>query len=330
MKRLLVFLLAAVMAVSTGCSKKLNKISDTSLMLDTIVTVYIYGYESEEKLHDYAGAAFSRAADLEKVMSARDEQSELSYVNAHAADQPVKISDELYALLEKALYYAELTDGAFDPTIGELIKAWGIGTDHERVPSEAELAALSGLRNYKNVILDPAEKTVYFSVPGFSVDLGAIAKGYIGDEMKKTLTDLGVTSALLNLGGNIVTIGENADKDSDWAIGIGDPDEPTSEIAVIHITDKTVVTSGGYQRYFEKDGQIYHHILDPFTGMPADCGLLSTSIITSVSADADALSTAAYVMGHDRALELIESLDGFDIIFIDSSKTISGTYPFSE
>lgn len=309
----------------SGCQEKVNTASQTKEVLGTIITGTIYGTMGEGKLEDALDAAFSRAVELENIFSAKASDSELSKVNATAYNTPIKISDELYMVLERSLYYAELSDGAFDPTLGKLIKLWGIGTEEAAVPDAENLNNYVNRHNYKNVILNEKNKTVAFANDEFSLDLGAIAKGYVADEMKRILIEeYKIESALLNLGGNVITIGSKTD-DSPWNIGIANPEEPASAIASIEITNQTVVTSGNYERYFEADGIRYHHILDGSTGYPADNGLISSTIITDRSIDADALSTATYVLGLENSIALIQSLDNVEAIFITDEGEILTT-----
>ena len=320
------FLCIMIMTISllSSCQKKVNTANRTEEVLGTIITGTIYGTQNEDQLMTALDAAFDRATELEAIFSAKLPDSELTIVNESAFSAPVKISKELYTVLESSLYYATLTGGAFDPTLGNLIGLWGIGTENAAVPDSESLEAYINQRNYENVVLDKNEQTVFFTSDDFSLDLGAIAKGYVADEMKRILEEnYDITSALLNLGGNVITIGSKTDG-SPWNIGIANPDEPTSSITTISITNQTVVTSGNYERYFEEDGIRYHHILDAATGYPADNGLISSTIITDSSIDADALSTATFVMGLDASMELIEALDNVEAIFItDEGKILS-------
>lgn len=324
---LLLLLVAALMGM-TGCAR-IHFANETDLILGTIVNVRVYGNMSQSRMDEAARAAMDKARSLEQIFSVNIADSELNYVNAHAADGPIQVSDDLFTVLETSLYYARLTDGAFDPTLGALIQLWGIGTDGARVPSEAELAPLTGRKDYENVVLDAHDRTVYFKTRGFSLDLGAIAKGYTADEMKRLLVDeYGITSAMLNLGGNIITIGSKTDG-SDWTLGIADPKNPedSENPAVLFKTSgQTLVTSGNYQRYFEgSDGTRYHHILDGDTGYPADTGTVSVTIVTDCSMDADALSTAVYVLGPQKGRALIESLDNTEAVFIDEQGQVTAT-----
>lgn len=325
----LCLLLAAILtftALLSGCSKQT---SGTELILGTIVNIQLYGKGSQGKLDEALNAAMDRARTLERVFSVNIENSELNYVNQNASKSPVAISDDLYAVLECSLHYANLTAGAFDPTLGNLISLWGIGTDHAAVPTDEHLLPLVDKNNYKHVILDSSAQTVYFENDDFSLDLGAIAKGYVADEIKKLLiNDYGISNAIINLGGNVITIGGNPNGDP-WKIGIANPDAPedsSSPAVIAHVEGQTLVTSGDYQRYFESgDGIKYHHILDGHTGYPANTGIKSVSIITETSMNADALSTAVFVLGYNDGLALIESLEDVEAVFIDENNQVTCT-----
>lgn len=298
----------------------------TEEILGTVVTGKVYGKNSKEALEE----AFIRAKDIEKVMSAKLSDSELTKVNENAYEKEVKISKDLYFVIEKALYYSELTEGAFDLSIGKLIDLWGIGTDNEKIPQEEEINLLKGKKNYKNIVLNKEESTIRFLNEDIKLDLGAIAKGYAADEMKKIICDkYKIEKGILNLGGNVMTIGSKNENEK-WKLGITNPLNTEEVLAVVKVQEKTVVTSGNYERYFIKDNVRYHHILNPDTGYPAEEGVISTTIITKNSIDADALSTATYILGKDKGLKLIESIDGIEGIFVDNEGNITKTSGINE
>ena len=177
---------------------------------------------------------------------------------------------DTYSVIEKAVQYSKLTDGALDATIEPIVKLWGIGTDKERVPSKNEIEEKLKLVNYKDIILDNKNSTVQLKRTGQAIDLGAIAKGYTADEIKKVLLDNKISSALINLGGNVFAVGNKTDGTS-WNIGIQNPlDTRGQYLGTISVTDKSVVTSGNYERFFIVDGKRYHHIFDPKTGYPSE------------------------------------------------------------
>lgn len=290
--------------------------SATQEHFGTIMTITLYGYNSKE-LETIISNGFEEIDRLENIFSAKIENSELSKLNANAFNQEIKVSDELYQVLEETVKYYELSDGALDVTIGKLISMWGIGTDNERVPKATELADYAGIRGCQYIVMDDAKKTVKFTDKRVQIDLGAIAKGYAADVVKKLINDADSDIyGMLDFGGNIMTIGSKAEG-KPWVIGITNPFSVGSAYATINIIDKSVVTSGNYERYFEKDGVRYHHILDPFTGAPSKSGIVSATIIGDNSMQCDALSTATFIMGVDNAIKLIDSIDGVEAMFID-------------
>ena len=251
--------------------------------------------------------------------------SDIVAINEQAGIRPVKVRSEIIDILEKSLYYAELSGGAFDPTIGPLVKLWSIGSDDERLPSEKEISDTLELVNWRDVIINRDEKTVFLLKEGMALDLGAIAKGYAGDEAVRIAKDAGVKSGVLDLGGNIVTIGWRTDKGSTrpWRIGVQDPlHERGSYIGILSVHDTCVVTSGVYERYFMLDGKRYHHIFSTETGYPVDNGLLSVTIVTEKSTDADALSTVVFTLGLEQGKALVDATPGVEAVFILDDKSI--------
>lgn len=300
-----------------GCSKKEvnTEYEKVEELLGTVITAKVYGENGEEALE----AAFNRVKEIEDTMSVKKEDSEITEVNNNAYKEEVEISEDLYFVIEKALYYAELTNGALDPSLGKIVDLWGIGTENARVPSLEELTPLIGKRNYKNIILNKEKSTVRFLDPNIKLDLGAIAKGYAADEMKDILcNEYNIKNGMLNLGGNVMAIGTKLDG-SLWKVGITDPINNEKVYGAVSIDDKTVVTSGNYERYFIENGIRYHHIIDPSNGCPSNAGIISSTIICNKSIDADALSTSTYILGKDKALELIEGLEDFEGIFIEEN-----------
>ena len=238
----------------------------------------------------------------------------------------MKLSEDTQEILSRGLELCALTDGALDLTAYSAVQAWGFPTGAYRVPDEAELEQLVGTIDYTQVELD--EQTGQARLPGgMSLDLGAVAKGRLGEVLSQDLKELGVTSALLELGGNIQTVGTKPDG-SRWRVGIQDPNsQEGGYLAIVEVADQAVVTSGDYQRYFEQDGQTYCHIMDPATAAPADSGVDSVSIVGSDGTVCDALSTALFVMGRRRALRFLEGppeLD-FEAIFVSQDGIIAVT-----
>jgi thiamine biosynthesis lipoprotein len=287
-------------------------------MMGTIVQLKVYGGNAEKATEK----ALKKISDIESKMSVNIETSEITKLNAKAGISGEKLSVDTYSVIEKAVQYSKLTEGALDATIEPIVKLWGIGTDKERVPSKNEINEKLKLVDYNDIILEKENSIVKLRRVNQAVDLGAIAKGYTADEVKKVLIDNGIDSALINLGGNVYAVGNKPDGNT-WNIGVQNPLNTRGQyLGTVSVTDKSVVTSGNYERYFIKDGKRYHHIFDPKTGYPSEKGIISATIVSEKSIDGDALSTSTYVLGLEKALKLIESIKGVDAIFITSDKKV--------
>ena len=282
-------------------------------LLGTIITGKAYGVHAEEALN----LAFDRVREIENKMSRHLTGSEVDLINQNAGKEAVSISSDTFFVIQSALDYAEKTNGALNPVMGTIIELWGIGTENARVPTQDELNMFLPYLDYHQLILTQNPYTARLTSNKLKLDLGAIAKGYAGDEMARVLSEKGITSALLNLGGNVVVLGERPDH-TPWTIGIQNPlKEERGEVAgIIKTKDTSVVTSGSYERFFEKEGIRYHHIMDPSTGYPGQNGVISSTIIAQSSTQADALSTAVYILGKEKGLSLIESLPGVEAVVI--------------
>lgn len=310
-----VLLIVVVMITFTACQNKRENGTQpkdaTTFLMGTVVQMRVYGSNAQEIIDN----SFARLREIENEMSTNIVSSEISRINTHPGED-IKVNADTYRVIKKAVEYANLTNGKFNPAIGPLVKLWGIGTENARVPAEDEIKEALKLVNYQWIDLDDEQMTVMLEKQGMSLDLGAIAKGYAADEVRRIVKDSRVVSAYVNLGGNVLVIGEKPDG-TPWKVGIQDPRHNRGNVmASIDVRDKTLVTSGNYERYFEKDGVIYHHILDPDTGYPADSGLLSCTIITTDSFDADALSTSIFILGPAKGLELLEEIDGVEAMLI--------------
>lgn len=291
----------------------------------TILSITLYG-KDETMLSNWILEAFDEIERLEHIFSAKLPDSELSKVNEQAFEKPVEVSAELFFLFEIGLSYGEKTDGALDISIGQLVDLWGVGTDHEKVPTSDELEEYIGMEGFRSILLNKENQTVSYTDSRLKVDFGAIAKGYAADQVKNLLLSKSSDiCGILNFGGNIMTLNSKIDG-SNWVVGITDPKDPSNACASIDVCDLCVVTSGNYERYFEQGGVRYHHILDPHTATPSNSGIISSTIIGTSSTDCDALSTSCYVLGVEKALSLIESMDGYEAVFI----TDEGNYYFTK
>jgi thiamine biosynthesis lipoprotein len=310
---IMVFLLA-------GCSRPqmANMPSRTDFVLATLCTITLYDYGKPEIYQEI----FDRLREIENRMSAYLEGTDVDRINKAAGITAVQVSPDVFDVIERAVHFAELSGGAFDPTVEPLVKLWDIGGNSPRVPAQEEIDRVLPLINWRDIELNHENKTVFLKRPGMALDLGAIAKGYAADEAAAIIKQHRIPQAMINLGGNVLTVGMKSDGTL-WRIGIQDPlDSRGAYIGVVQTTGKTVVTSGVYERYFTANGVHYHHLFDPSLGYPARSGLLSATIITDVSMDADALSTVIFVLGYEQGRALLESLEGVEAIFVFSDRSI--------
>ncbi|MBP2033645.1 thiamine biosynthesis lipoprotein [Clostridium algifaecis] len=316
---LIAFLILTILPLyGCGLKKQQDPISKTEYMLGTICTITVY----DDKSEDVIDKAFARVKQIENKMSVNKTGTELDAVADAAGKNYVKVSDDTFYVLKKGKYYSEQSGGAFDITVGPLVKLWGIGTDNARLPGQNEIDNKKSLINYRDLLLDEKNKKVMLKRKGMSLDLGGIAKGYAADEAARILKENGVKHAIINLGGNILTLNSNPDGDP-WKIGIQDPFQTRGNVlASIEVTNKTVVTSGIYERYFKKDGKIYHHILNPFTGYPMDNNLASVTLITDVSINADAMTKNIFYMGIDKGINYVKKVPNLQAIFITKDKKV--------
>lgn len=316
-------ILAAIIILSivqVGCTKELQMVSDSTYMLGTYLQLSVWTTNKQEGM-DTIKSSFERIKEIENKMSTNLDESEIGQINLNAGKTYVEVSEETVDIIERAIHYAELTNGAFDPAIGKLVKLWGIGTENERIPTQDEIQNALQFVDYQKIEFQGDNK-VKLSEADMRIDLGGIAKGYAADEVTKIMKNKGIKHAIINLGGNVVTLGKKADGTS-WKVGIQDPFEPTgTHMGVIEVYDQTVVTSGNYERYFMADDKRYHHIIDPKTGYPAENGIISATIITNSSTDADGLSTSIYVLGVEKGMQLIESLENVECIIITEDKKV--------
>jgi len=293
-------------------------ISNTGFLMGTVIDIKLFNTADQAILN----GAFDIIRDIENKMSLNIAGSEINKLNESSGITPVAVSNETYEVVKKGLKYSSISHGSFDITIGPLVKLWGIGTDNARVPSQQEIEDAKGLVGYSMISTDDSSKSVYLQKPGMSLDLGGVAKGYAADEIAEYLKAHGVSRAIINLGGNVMAVGSK-DAGTPWKIGVQNPfDSRGSYIGTVAVSDSTVVTSGIYERYFESESKLYHHILSPFTGYPVDNGLSSVTIIAKSSADADALSTSVFSLGLEKGMELAESLEDVEAIAIDMDRNI--------
>lgn len=303
----------------TGCSATgRSPRSQSRFCLGTQCTITIYGSLTE----DLFDVVFGRIREIEEKMSRDLERSEVSRVNSEAGNRSVRVSEDTYSVVSRSLELSRLSKGAFDVTVGPLVTLWDIGGEKPEVPSAGDLGEALSHVGYEAVRTVPDVRSVYLETKGMELDLGGIAKGYAADEAVRVLRTRGVRSGIIDLGGNVLVMGTKPG-DEPWRIGIQNPFQLRGEyLGVIETVDRTVVTSGVYERFFEQNGKRYHHILDPETGYPVENSLMSVTVTAANSMDADGLSTAVFVLGRERGRELIESLNGIEAVFVTRDREV--------
>lgn len=328
-RRFLLIVLSIFFVIGLGgCSFIATPVEYTSeqFLMDTIVNIKAYG-DNEEQVKKAVLSAFAEMKRIERLTdrfaqegTGEVEFSDVYRINQAAGEQPVKVNEDVYEMIEMAKTYYELTEGAFDITIGPVMDLWGFGSEEKYIPSDAELQGKMLSVNSDKVILNESEKTVFLQEDGMKIDLGAIAKGYATEKAAAVLLKTGIEHAIINAGGNIDVIGKKYDGQA-WRIGIQDPRNSKNLVGILSLTDEAAVTSGDYQRYFEEDGIRYHHIISPKTGKPSR-DTMSITVITKNSAKADVLSTALFVMGPEKGMELVEQLEGVEACFVGTDNKI--------
>ena len=299
-----------LLSVCMHAEAKQKDYTAANFFFDTVISLRITADENGQELLNHC---MDMCRNYEHIFSRTDESSELYAVN-HRDTDTVEVSDELAYLIGVGLEYYEISEKKFDTTVAPLSDLWDFKSPDASIPDAEDIAKEAAKVDASKVHLDG--NTLSFDSRDTMIDLGALVKGYAADEMAAYLKSEGVSSGLINLGGNVLTIGSKPDG-SMWRIGIRKPFDSDAIIDTVEVSDQTVVSSGVYERYFEQDGVIYHHILDPDTGYPIENGIWGDSIICSSSLQGDALSTTCLALGVEKASELIESLDGVEAVFIN-------------
>ena len=283
--------------------------------MDTYMTLTAYGENAQEAVE----AGIAEIQRLDDLLSTGKDTSEVAQINANGGGV---LSEDTDYLVKRALDIYQSTNGAFDISIYPVMQLWGFTTGNFAVPSESDLAAKLALVDAGKIILSDENGQASISLPeGMEIDLGGIAKGYTSGRVMDVMKSYGIKSAVINLGGNAHVLGNKTDG-SQWKVGIQDPEDENGYLGGVSVTDKAIITSGGYERYFvDKDtGVKYHHIIDPKTGYSANNGLISVTIVSADSTLADGLSTSLFVLGTEDAITYCEehcAEDGFDAIMED-------------
>ncbi|BCZ44477.1 FAD:protein FMN transferase [Clostridium gelidum] len=308
-----------------GCSTTNKEIDKTALKMDTVLQLKAYGPKASEAID----AAFIRIDEIEQMASATIESSDISKINQAAGKEYANVHPEVIKMLKTAVKYSKLSNGAFDITIGPIIKLWGIGTDNERVPTDEEIKSKLPLVGYNNISINDEDNSVKLLKEGMSIDLGGIAKEFAADEVIKVFEKYGVKSAIISLGGSsIYTLGQKSDG-TPWSVGIKHPRNNSNQdyLGVISLSQQAISTSGDYERFFMKDDKRYHHILNPATGYPTDNGVMSDTIVVDSNIPdcnmlSDILTKTVFVSGIDKGLEIIDSVKGVSCMAVTTDYKI--------
>ncbi|MCX7614536.1 MAG: FAD:protein FMN transferase [Clostridiales bacterium] len=328
MRKKCLIVLASLFTLLFGCSSKNETYSRDFFTMDTVINITVYSNsEGEAKAAlDAAEKEFFRISALSDRFS---DKSDLSKVNKNAGKQAIKVSDDVFRMIDDSISWAKRTNGAFDIAVGPLMDLWGIEKGINIPPEKDKINEALKICGYQNVVINKKEKTVFLKQKDMILDLGGIAKGYATDCAATVLKKMGVKNAIINAGGNVYTIGGKTDG-SPFRVGIQDPRNQQGILAVIPLSDKAAVSSGDYERYYIYNGVRYHHILDPATGFPArKC--IATTIIGNSAEIADILSTSLFVMGPEKGLQFANSLTEIDgVLFVTEDKTITATSKIKE
>lgn len=290
-------------------------------MLHTAVQIQIY-HEGQEEAMDQA---FDYMEEMEARLTTQLEGSDVYRINQAAGKGPVKVHVTTFEIIKKALEVSQESGGLFDITIGPVTNLWQIGSDQARVPSPEEIEAALEKVDYGKVTLNEADRTVYLEEEGMALELGGISKGFIGSGIAQIFDYYGITTAIINLGGNVVVMGTSPSNDQGWNVGVQDPNTQESRGEIVgaqRVIDGAVVTSGIYERVLRSGDQVYHHIIDPRTGYPLDNEVSSTTIFADSSFIGDAYSTAVFMMGVADGLSFVEGKEGLEVVFVDKDNQV--------
>ncbi len=314
-KRITAIILLSMMVMLVSCSEKM--VTDSRLAMGTLVTVTLPESDSE-RMDDI----FTLVYSLDRELSRYTPGSWIYRINSSAGVSPVTVPPGIFSLISESVDMAYRTDGVFNPAIGPLTLLWGMGTESARVPEESEIEAVLPLLDYREIELDEENLSVYLPRKGMSLDLGAVGKGYASDIIHRFLEDEGIKHAIVNLGGNVLAHGGKPDG-TPWQIAIRNPEgDASSYSAVVDVFDGTVITSGGYQRYIEKDGVRYHHILDSSTGYPFRSDILSATVVNPSGTLGDMLSTIVFSEGSEKAAAIAEEYGVTLILTLEGGEVV--------
>lgn len=316
---LVLFCAAALGGAAFGAvQKKETEAEKTIFAMDTVMTLSAVGTKAGEAVE----GAVKEIQRLDSMLSTGNENSLVCQLNENGR---VKAPEEMQELFLYSQQLYESTDGCFDITVYPVMKLWGFATGEYHVPEDKELEAVKDLVGMEQLGFDEASGELMLQKEGMAVDFGGIAKGYTSSRVMDIFEEYGVKRGIVSLGGNVHTLGTKKDG-TYWKIAIRDPENTDSYLGIAEVADEAVITSGGYERYFEENGETYHHIIDPYTCAPADSGLVSVTIVSRDGTLADGLSTSLYIMGLRRAEDYWqEHADEFEAVFVSEDGEITIT-----
>lgn len=322
MKKKIISIIVLVLLIGVVVWNVLNQPAQASkknyFYLGTIIEITLYDVKDQSIFDDISDLILKYDNQLSRQIAS----SEINQLNN---EKTLEVSNSTLELIQASIHYSEISDGNFDITIEPIVDLWKIGSEDATVPSDEAIQKALQSVDYKNIVLDGHTVTLLNDA---SIDLGAIAKGFIADEIVELLQENNIQSGLINLGGNVFAYGNAIDKDK-WGIGIREPKIGGDVLLRIDLNNQSVVTSGIYERYLEQDGKFYHHIFDPTTGYPKANNLLSITVITDQSIDGDALSTALFNLGKEEAFKLANEL-GIEIIVVTNDNVITASQSLEE
>ena len=324
MKKIIILLTCAILLCGCGNGNMVKsqkttqnneqKYTSELFAMDTYMEITAYGDNAKEAV----AKASARINELDGMLSTGNSDSEVSKLNS---EKELKLSEDVGNIMERSLEISESTGGVFNPAIYPIMQLWGFDTKNYKVPNKKELESTLKNINESKIKYDSKTRVAKLDKK-MKIDFGGIAKGYTSSEVVKVFKNNGIKSGLVSLGGNVQALGAKPDG-SKWKVAVQNPDSDESYIGVLEIAGKAVITSGGYERYFEKDAVTYHHIIDPSTGYPAENGLISVTIVSADGTLADGLSTSLFVMGKDKAVDYWRTYsDEFDMILLTDDEQL--------
>jgi thiamine biosynthesis lipoprotein len=308
--------LVLLTVIATGCSRD-RSVQKTETIMGTLVTITVAAV-NEVEATSAIDAGMEEIRRLDRMMSIYRDDSEITQVNLAAGKRPVKVSAEMIEAVEAAARASELTNRAFDITVGPLVVLWQMKLKEGKVPTDAEIARIKKLVNYKNVVVNKEKSTLFLKEAGMIMDLGGM-KGYIADRVRGVFKKRGIDNAVIALAGDIWVLGHR-ENGKPWRIGVQHPRQRDKTLAVLELSDRYITTSGDYERFVIRENKRYHHIIDPRTGKPSQ-GVISATLIGTPGALIDPLAKAPFILGPEAGLKIVKKI-GADAIIVDEKEEV--------